>query len=380
MRVLLVNAHGADPAYGGAERYVRELARGLAGRGCEVAVLSAFPQRTHVAGLETMTLHGSDWRDDTLRRIRNRIGDVTAAPWPRLGSVLEEFHPDLVHTGNLPGIGTGIWEAARRSGIATVHTLHDYYLLCARTSLVRRDGSPCSPSPLLCGVRMRRLARWAGGVDAVIAGSEHLLGAHAGIFAPTPSTVIRLPLAPSGADPPEPPSALRDLGYLGALTATKGVDLLLAAAPELASSGVRVRIAGDGPLRARVEQASVDYAGRLDGPAVAEFTRACDAGIVPSTWEEPGGPPYTVCDWLAAGRPVLAARRGGLTEIQGSGGVTGFEPTRAGIVAAVNGFRDPGNWDGLLAALPEVSDDRDFERWLDEHEAVYGSAIARRHP
>jgi glycosyltransferase involved in cell wall biosynthesis len=378
MRVLLVNAHGADPAYGGAERYVRELARGLAGRGCEVAVLSAFPQRTHVEGIETMTLHGSDWRDDTRRRIRNRIGDVAAAPWPRLGSVLAELRPDLVHTGNLPGIGTGIWEVARRSGIATVHTLHDYYLLCARTSLVRSDGSPCSPSPLLCGVRMRRLARWSGGVDAIIAGSEHLLAAHTGIFAATPPTVIRLPLAASGASPPEPPSALRDLGYLGALTAAKGVDMLLAAAPELARSGVRVRIAGDGPLRARVEEAPVDYAGRLDGPAVAEFTHACDAGIVPSTWEEPGGPPYTVCDWLAAGRPVLAARRGGLTEIQGSGGVAGFEPTRAGIVDAVSGLRDPDRWEGIVAAVPEVADGRDLERWLDEHEAVYASAIARR--
>jgi glycosyltransferase involved in cell wall biosynthesis len=380
MRALLVNSHGADPAYGGAERYVRELAAGLAGRGWEVAVLSAFPQRTHVEGLETMTLHGSDWREDTPRRIRNRIGDVASAPWPRIASVLEEFRPDLVHTGNLPGIGTGSWEAARRAGIPTVHTLHDYYLLCARTSLVRRDGSPCSPSPLLCGVRTRRLARWAGAVDAIIAGSQHLLGAHAGIFAATPSAVIRLPLAPSPAGPLGPPAALRDLGYLGALTATKGVDLLLAAAPELARSGVRVRIAGDGPLRARVEDASVDYAGRLDGPAVAEFTRACDAGIVPSTWEEPGGPPYTVCDWLAARRPVLAARRGGLTEMDGLGGVTGFEPTSDGIVGAVSALRDPGSWDGLVAALPEVADDRDLGRWLDEHEAVYRAAIARRHP
>jgi len=29
MRILLVSAHGADEAFGGAERYVRELATGL---------------------------------------------------------------------------------------------------------------------------------------------------------------------------------------------------------------------------------------------------------------------------------------------------------------------------------------------------------------
>ena len=76
MRILLVNSHGADPAYGGAERYVRDLADGLARRGWEVAVLSAFPQRTGVAGLETLALHVSDWREDGLRRLRNRVGDV----------------------------------------------------------------------------------------------------------------------------------------------------------------------------------------------------------------------------------------------------------------------------------------------------------------
>jgi len=48
MRVLLVNSHGADPAFGGAERYVRDLARGFAARGWDAAVLSAFPQRMQV--------------------------------------------------------------------------------------------------------------------------------------------------------------------------------------------------------------------------------------------------------------------------------------------------------------------------------------------
>ena len=380
MRILLVNSHGADPAYGGAERYVRDLADGLARRGWEVAVLSAFPQRTGVAGLETLALHGSDWREDGLRRLRNRIGDVVSVPWPRLRSVLAAFEPDLVHTNNLPGIGTGIWEAARRAGVATVHSLHDYYLLCPRTSLVGRDGSPCSPSPLLCGVRTRRLGRWAGGVDGLIAGSEHLLGVHAGLFEGTAAAVIRLPLAPLSSGPGERPAALRKLGYLGALTATKGVDLLIDAAPALARSGIRLSVAGDGPLRGRVEAADIDYAGRLEGTPVEEFTLGCDAGIVPSTWNEPSGPPYTVCEWLAARRPVLAARRGGLAEAEGMAGVSGFEPTVPELVRAVLGLSEAGAWGGLSAAVPEITDRRDVERWLDEHEAAYRAATGRRAP
>jgi hypothetical protein len=58
--------------------------------------------------------------------------------------------------------------------------------------------------------------------------------------------------------------------------------------------------------------------------------------------------------------------------------VAGFEPTRAGIVDAVSGLRDPDRWERIVGAVPEVADGRDLERWLDEHEAVYASAIARR--
>ena len=306
MRILLVNSHGADPAYGGAERYVRDLADGLARRGWEVAVLSAFPQRTGVAGLETLALHGSDWREDGLRRLRNRIGDVVSVPWPRLRSVIAAFEPDLVHTEQPPrhrdrhlggSEAGGGRDRAQPSRLLPALPPHEPGRK-GRVAMLPEPASLRRPDP-----PARALGR---GVDGLIAGSEHLLGVHAGLFEGTAAAVIRLPLAPLSSGPGERPAALRKLGYLGALTATKGVDLLIAAAPALAGSGIRLRVAGDGPLRGRVEAADIDYVGRLEGMAVEEFTLGCDAGIVPSTWNEPSGPPYTVCEWLAARRPVLA--------------------------------------------------------------------------
>ena len=195
MRVLLVNSHGADSTYGGAEHYADVLGTGLVARGHEVEVLSAFPVGNGWAA-HTTVLHRTDWRDSRIRRVRNHVGDVVAAPWPRLRAAVEAAAPDLVHTNNLPGIATGIWESARRLGIPVVHTLHDYQLLCPRTSLVRRDGSPCHPSPLLCGARTRRLIRWAGGVRAVIGVSEHILHRHDGLFPDAAERVVRPPLAP----------------------------------------------------------------------------------------------------------------------------------------------------------------------------------------
>jgi glycosyltransferase involved in cell wall biosynthesis len=375
--VLLASSHGADPTYGGAERYVGDLARMLRDRGHEPFVLSAFPPGGAV-DVPSVSLHDSDWRTDPVRRVRNRVGDFAALPWPRLERAVAAAEPAVVHTGNLPGLGTGLWEAARRLGVPVVHTLHDYYLLCARTSLVRSDGRPCSPHPALCGLRSRRLARWAPVVSQVVAGSTHLLDRHRPLFERSQSRVIRLPLVAPENRPPPPASPPRTLGYLGALEQTKGVRELLAAAPTLAEEGLSVRIAGDGRLRAEVEAAArrgdVAYEGRVEGRGKEAFVAACDVGLVPSTWEEPSGPPYVVCEWLAAGRPVLVSDRGGLAEAVTLGGVMVVEPTRDGLVAAARRLLAADEWPRLLGSIPAVSGSDDLARWADEHLAVYEAA------
>jgi glycosyltransferase involved in cell wall biosynthesis len=377
MRVLLVSGHGADRTYGGAERYVDDLARSLTARGHQIEVLSAFPVRDS-AWPPAVTLHDTDWREDRLRRHRNHVDDWLAAPWPRLEPVLRDLAPDLVHTSNLPGISTGLWEQARRQGIPVVHTLHDYHLLCPRTSLTKADGSPCRPSPLLCGLRSRRLSRWADAVRVAIGVSGHVLGRHQGFFGPkTDRRVIRAPLMPlGGAEPIAPASPPKTLGYIGVLTESKGLVVLLEAAPRLAELGFTVRIAGDGPLRSAVERAAgVDYVGRLEGGALAPYLASCDLGVISSIWEEPGLT-YVLFEWLAAGRPVLSTRRGGLAEAAALGGVVSYDGSADGLVQSALDLRDETAWRALCAGLPDASGGNDFERWVDQHLAAYEVALA----
>lgn len=377
MRILLINSAGADVTHGGAERYVRDLEAGLGRRGHEVELLSAFPVADHSAG-RTHTLHRVDWRQSRQRRYRNHVGDWVAAAWPRFEEILLRLRPDLVHTSNLPGIGTGIWERARQLNIPVVHTLHDYHLLCPRTTLTRRDGEPCRPSPLLCGLRTHRLARWAPGVRVVIGVSEHVLRRHEHFFAqPTERLVVRAPLRPiAGAAARPPGEDLAAIGYLGVLTKSKGIDLLLEAAPHIAQMGVRLRVAGEGPLRGAVESAEhVSYEGRLGDAAREEFLLSCDAGVVPSTWEEPGLT-YVLCEWLAAGRPVLATDRGGLAEAGALGGVMALEASASALIAGVSRVQQERVWRRLLQNVPTVQDATDLERWLDQHEHAYQAALS----
>src|SRR6476659_2594944 len=182
MRILIVNAYGDDPARGGAERAVSTLAVHLAAQGVDVGYLQAFPSRSRGLEVERTVIHETDWRDDPARRITNPLESVTAPAGAALERAVARHRPDLVHTHNLAGIGTGVWEVSRRLGVPVVHTIHDYYLLCPRVTLMHRDASPCRPSPWLCGFRTKRLARWAPAVTQVIGVSQHALDVHAHLF------------------------------------------------------------------------------------------------------------------------------------------------------------------------------------------------------
>lgn len=387
LRVLFVHSHGTDLTFGGAERHVAQLAEGLAARGLDTRVLSAFPGASTLPPERTRVLHGSDWRADRARRVRNHVDDVVSRPTPELEAAIEWSQADVVHTNNLPGITTGIWEVCRRAGIAVVHTLHDYHLLCPRVTLLQPDGEACRPHPLLCGLRTRRMARWAPAVSHLIGVSRFVLLAHAQLFPRAKLELVHLPVDLPDTRLAPPRERLGTIGFIGALEPIKGVAELLRAVPALAELGCRVRIAGSGRLRDEVEAAarehpSLDYAGVVTGAAKAEFLASCDAGILPSIWNEPGGPPYAVLEWLAVGRPMLVSPRGGLAEALGNGlpGLFRVEPTAEGIVGAVRVLaEDEELWtEGVALVRPPDSAVDGLEGWLDEHERIYRAAAEAR--
>jgi glycosyltransferase involved in cell wall biosynthesis len=373
-RLLLVNAEGAAVSAGGAETIVATLARGLAERGWEISVLAAFP--TGGDGLDVgslSTLHATSWRTSTRRRVLNHLGDLVASATPGLVDAVRAARPDVVHTHNLPGFSTSVWGAAADVGARVVHTLHDYYLLCPRVSLLAPSGRPCRRGPF-CSLRSHRLGRWSDAVDDVVGVSATLLARHAGFFPRAREHVVRHPRPPLREAPASPASPPATIGFLGALDVTKGVHVLLDAAPRLLELGYELRIAGDGRLRPLVEDAAarypgVVYAGWVPAAERGSFLAGCDLGVVPSVWDEPGGPPLALLDWLGAGRPVLSSGRGGLSELEGARGVVEVEPAADALVHAALALRDPRAWSELRAdvrppALPSL------DEWLDAYELV----------
>jgi glycogen(starch) synthase len=111
--------------------------------------------------------------------------------------------------------------------------------------------------------------------------------------------------------------------FAGRLVAEKGLDVLLHAMAML--PGVRLRIAGEGPMRAAWQRLAAeielgDRAEFLGAVSLAELGELyADAAVVcvPSAWEEPFG--YAAAEAMAMGRTVVATPSGALPELLADG-------------------------------------------------------------
>jgi glycosyltransferase involved in cell wall biosynthesis len=147
--------------------------------------------------------------------------------------------------------------------------------------------------------------------------------------------------------------ARRHVLFIGRLTDIKGVDVLLRAMTSL--SGTTLVIAGDGPRRRELEQLAqslpVDaiFCGRVGAGERARLLDECDVVAVPSLVMPDGrceGTPVVCLEAMAAGRPVVASKAGGLAEIIDDG--------RNGLLF------EPGDHASLARNLERLLDDDEF--------------------
>ena len=144
MRILMVSNLWPPEVVGGAEQYASALAAHLRAAGHEVDVLTLG-----VDGPDVVARGRRRGRTRSRRRRRNpRAGGCCSTRStcynPRAGrtldAVLDELPPDVVHTHAVQGLSSVALTRPGRHGVAHVHTLHDYWLLCQRNSMVHRDG------------------------------------------------------------------------------------------------------------------------------------------------------------------------------------------------------------------------------------------------
>jgi glycosyltransferase involved in cell wall biosynthesis len=154
-----------------------------------------------------------------------------------------------------------------------------------------------------------------------------------------------------------------DEGFLlvaARLLAYRRVDLAVRAATQL---GRQLVVVGEGPERARLEALagpSVRFLGHVDRATLVGLFERCRAYLVPGV-EDFGIAPVEA---MAAGRPVIALRAGGVREtvIDGTTGVLYDEPSVGSLVEAI-GLADRTPWDrSVIRAQAERFDLEVFRR------------------
>ena len=236
-------------------------------------------------------------------------------------------------------------------------------------------GLPCVVK--VHGTDVNVVARWPS-VGPLIARTLRAARFSAGVSRPLVDALVRLGapvdravLLPNGVDralfqPRDRGEARRTLAlpegcrvilYVGALDPEKGVRELVDAFAVLrqgAPSPVHLVLVGEGPLDAEIRARAaalgaaagrVVLAGPQDLPGVARYLAAADLLALPS-WAE--GTPNVVLEALAAGRPVVASRVGGIPDVV-------IEDVTGILVAP----RDPDDLaEGLRTALARRWDER----------------------
>lgn len=353
LRVLLV-AHGWPPeSVGGVEQHVQGLAHALVAAGHEVTVYA----KTARAGTQG-TLIDEDEPPLHVTRVVYRYEGLDSLMSlyrvPALDAAFARFLAtrtfDVCHVHHLTGLSTGIVEVAAARGLPVVLTLHDYWMMCPRGQMWRNDGTACTTvEPQRCGECLApAFGGWLAGQRAPLLGALHadaraVLARVTRLVVPSARVVPpfvalgvsaeRFTVVENGVDtdalralPPPVRAAGSPLriGYLGTLIPSKGLDVLVAAYQRLPAGSARLAVYGnavpyhgDATFLTRVFASlhpgdQVAYHGPYQTGDLPRILADLDVVAAPALWHEAFG--LTVREALAAARPVVVSRIGGLQD------------------------------------------------------------------
>ncbi len=335
MKILIISTLYPPHVIGGAEKAAAELAEALVRRGHVVSVVSLHPGLNEVVedrnGVRVYRLSidnfywpfGREAKPNRFYRLAWHIREIwNPVAARRIGKIMDAEMPDVVNTHNICGFSVAAWREIKRRKVRLVHTLHDYYLMCANGRLFDK-GRNCEKRCLTCKVLKSNNRCSSRLPDSIVSVSRHALREHVRrhYLEDVPATVIYNILDRAKSPVRERADAGRlsgDLvfGFIGRVEQEKGIETLLQATKQLNRQNWKLKIAGRGldgyvqNLRKAYADPKIEWLGFTDS---SEFYSSVDAVVIPSLWPEPL--PYVVVESLHAGRGLLCASSGGIPEI-----------------------------------------------------------------
>jgi glycosyltransferase involved in cell wall biosynthesis len=291
------------------------------------------------AGIEVRRFErdSGELKNSSYSHVRTGLGLAYRPGGGGIVKVMRSWKPDVAHFHNIwPLLTPAALRLAKREGAAVAMTLHNYRFACPggvcpsvdqlgsgdvlNTACISGSAVACALrhnprsayfQSLAYGVaietqrRLHMLDRW---VDAFIAPSEFVrfMVERAGL------PIERVRVIPHGVHLPSRSFPGGHYGlFAGRLSPEKGIETLLEAVR--IANDVPIVVAGEGPLEGISHGPNISFVGKLDRQEMALVLQDALFTVVPSIWHESFG--YSALEALAAGKPVIASRVGGLPEI-----------------------------------------------------------------
>jgi glycosyltransferase involved in cell wall biosynthesis len=357
---------------GGAEQHTVDLAVGLRQRGWQLAVACSVVGPSGAARravLERLADH--DVRVSALSEelVKRRVCDQYVA---RLGDLIDEFSPDVVH-GHIYASAAAAARAVAKRPIPLVVTEH--------TEAPWRDVWARSESAAYYQ-RADRILCVSTSIRALLRTEYRVSRQKLRLLVPVGWSASELLRAPrKGPNTP----VTQVVGFIGRLCPEKGVDVLIRAMPLLLTlcPDVRLVVIGSGPQERGLRQLSRDlglggcvtFLGHRDD--VPEQLPSLDVLAIPSRSD---GAPLVIHEAMQAGVPIVGSAVGGIPDRLGAG--------KYGILVP------PGRTDALAEALAGLLLDPDarvrlsrrarrsaarntFSGMVDVVERAYAEALAQ---
>jgi glycosyltransferase involved in cell wall biosynthesis len=321
-KILIVNSFYFPTIVGGAEISTQLLAEGLS-KDYEVHVLTMGEQKSDVLTevingvtvhrLPSLNIYSPLDRKDkgTLKKLTwHFINMYQPSQAKLLTKVLKEIKPDLIHSQNLMGIGTYLWNISNQLSIPIVHTARDYALIePVNSGMVNR---------FIHKVNIKRSLN----VKKVVGISNYILKYHQDhqLFQRSESDVIgNVVNAERFERIPRKEGAPLTVGYFGQVSSNKGVMMLVNTIQQLDSSIVKkLVICGIGDQFEEIKELAktdsrIVLKGKVSQEEVYQQMASVDVTVVPSKWAEPFG--RVIIESYQQGTPVLATAVGGIPEL-----------------------------------------------------------------
>jgi glycosyltransferase involved in cell wall biosynthesis len=394
-RILFVTNTYAPHVVGGAEQLVQYLAEGFVAKGMECGVLtlghsSEFAEDS-INGVKVFRIPTTNvYHPCTPQAQRSGLKKVQFHLIDSLGlrrnqmisRVAQSFRPSVVHTHNLSGFSTTAIDVFSAHGFPVVHTLHDYYMICANT-MRWHDGIAGAPQCHFCRFTAWKKTSPLKKIGHVIGVSKYILRVHQskGLFDSVPSSVIHngRPLLGAAEEKRQTHPELT-FGFIGRVEKSKGIETLLSAMSLMRELPIKLLIAGKAEpeylaaLKRRFLDSRVHYLGYSSPQALFSQT---DVAVYPSLWEEALSGAYEPYEF---GVPVIGSQIGGIPEIidEDSTGFL-FEPGNSSQLALKmrQFYENPLLLKQMSAPCVKRRQHFTIERVLSHYDSVYRSVLAR---